>query len=176
MISIIVHAITSTKINAMKKIIFLSLMIIWGCDNKPQGVSRIENTQEKTEIKGPSVLSITDGLMKLKTNCYVCHNPNAESHDNMLAPPLAAVKFKYSELYPEKELFVDKMSEFVDNPTVEHAVMKGPVKRFGLMPKTALAKTEVEELILYIFNNELEYPSWFPSHFEEMHGTKWESK
>ena len=145
----------------MKKIIFLSFMTIWGCDNKPQGVSRIEITQEKTEIKEPSVLSKADGLMKLKTNCYVCHNPNTESHDNMLAPPLAAVKFKYSQLYPEKELFVERMAEFVYNPTVEHAVMKGPVKRFGLMPKTALAKTEVDELILYIFNNELDFPSWF---------------
>ena len=148
---------------------------MWGCDNKPQSVNSIEIGQAKTEVKSPAVLSKTEGLMKLKANCYLCHNPKAESHDNMLAPPLAAVKYKYSQLYPEKELFVNRMAEFLYNPTLENAVMKGPIRQFGLMPKTALTKKEIEELTSYIFNYELEFPTWFPSHFEEMHGTQWES-
>ena len=67
------------------------------------------------------------------------------------------------------------MSEFVAMPSKENALMKGPVKRFGLMPKPALEMEEIQELVKYIYNNELEIPKWFSGHFEEKHGEKWES-
>ncbi|GAB5552526.1 MAG: hypothetical protein Sapg2KO_21170 [Saprospiraceae bacterium] len=50
--------------------------------------------------------------------------------------------------------------------------MKGPIKRFGLMPKTTLSKNEIQELVKYIYHEELETPKWFPEHFEEEHAVK----
>jgi cytochrome c551/c552 len=132
--------------------------------------------QNKTVMQSIDLKASEEGLIGLQTNCYSCHNPNTESHDSMLAPPLAGIKYKYMSLYPEEEVFVKKMSEFVAMPSKENAVMKGPVKRFGLMPKPALAKEEILELVKYIYHNELEVPQWFSGHFEEQHGVKWENK
>lgn len=131
---------------------------------------------DKPEIHSIDLISSEAGLIGLQTNCYTCHNPNTESHDQMLAPPLAGIKYKYMSLYPEEEEFINKMSEFVVLPTKEKALMKGPVKRFGLMPKPALQEEEIRELVKYIYNNDLEIPKWFSGHFEAQHGIKWESR
>ena len=44
----------------------------------------------------------TIGLELLKTKCYACHAVNTKSHDEIIAPPLAAVKRRYLMMYPEK--------------------------------------------------------------------------
>jgi hypothetical protein len=117
-----------------------------------------------------------NGKNILFTTCYTCHNPKVASHDALLAPPLAGIKYKYKKIYPNEVEFITKMTEFIAHPSKEKAVMKGPVKRFGLMPKTALIKEEIEEVVRYIYNNELETPSWFSEHFEEHHGVKWKDR
>lgn len=123
-----------------------------------------------------SVLSKEKGFSKLKLNCYACHNPNADSHDNLLAPPLAAVKYSYQQNFPDKETFVLKMTDFLMKPTKEKTTMKGPVNRFGLMVKSTLPKKEIQAIARFIFENEMEIPSWFPKHFEEEHGKPWNDR
>ena len=48
--------------------------------------------------------------------------------------------------------------------------MKGPLRRFGLMPKNNLNDEEVKALVAFIYDNDIEAPSWFAEHFEEQHG------
>jgi len=151
-------------------------LVLYGCNNKPNNLSKELNNEEQMEIKAIMSISNKDGLSMLQTNCYSCHNPNSESHDNMLAPPLAGIKYKYKKLYKTEELFIAQMSDFIDKPTKENAVMKGPVRRFGLMPKTSLSKTEIQELVKYIYHTELAIPAWFSEHFEEEHNIKWEER
>jgi hypothetical protein len=146
------------------------------CNSQPKSNENTPISQNKAEMQSIDLNALEAGLIGLQTNCYSCHNPNAESHDNMLAPPLAGIKFKYMSFYPEEDVFIKKMSEFVAMPSKENALMKGPIKRFGLMPKPALQKEEIQELVKYIYHNELEIPNWFSGHFEEQHGVKWESK
>jgi mono/diheme cytochrome c family protein len=112
---------------------------------------------------------MVDGLTLLKKHCYACHNPNTNSHDDIIAPPLAGIKKHYFDAYPEKEDFSKAMIEFVKNPSSEKSLMKGPVKRFGLMPKPAVTDQEIQQIVTYIRDSELEKPKWFDEH-EKGHG------
>jgi mono/diheme cytochrome c family protein len=107
---------------------------------------------------------IDDGLTLLKKHCYTCHNPNTNSHDDIIAPPLAGIKKHYSNAYPEKQDFTEAMIGFVKHPTAEKSLMKGPVKRFGLMPKPAVTDQEIQQIVTYIRDSELEKPKWFDAH------------
>lgn len=160
----------------LHKFYLVGIVLLLSCNSQPKSNENTSMRQNKTVMQSIDLKASEEGLIGLQTNCYSCHNPNTESHDSMLAPPLAGIKYKYMSLYPEEEVFVKKMSEFVAMPSKENAVMKGPVKRFGLMPKPALAKEEILELVKYIYHNELEVPQWFSGHFEEQHGVKWENK
>ncbi len=163
----------------MKKnisILFIGVVVFNGCNTKPDNLDRKLNTEQKLEIQNISPINEVAGLNRLKNNCYSCHNPNAVSHHNMLAPPLAGIKYKYKKLYPSEELFIAQMTDFLVNPTKANSVMKGPVNRFGLMPKTNLQKKQIQELVKYIYNNELEHPKWFEVHFDGKHNTKWKDR
>ncbi len=160
----------------MKHIIILTIglwLIGISCSTKPSNVDESITPQENEKIEQTVSLSAEAGDMALKTHCYSCHNPKSQSHDDMLAPPLAGIKYKYSQLYPERAEFISKMSAFVHHPTKENAVMRGPVRRFGLMPPTALDQNEIYQIVAFINDHEVPYPDWFSEHFEEEHGKSW---
>ena len=125
-----------------------------------------EGAQEMTPTQAEL---LDDGLTLLKKHCYACHNPNTNSHDDIIAPPLAGIKKHYSDAYPEKADFSTAMMEFVKNPTAEKSLLKGPVNRFGLMPKPAISEEEIKQIVTYIRDSELEKPKWFDAH-EKGHG------
>lgn len=165
-------------INTYKQsLLYVAILILFttitSCGNKPDNYDRALTDTEKLHIQNLSPLSLSEGLQSLKQNCYTCHNPNSKSHDNMLAPPLVGIKYKYQNAYGNKSLFVRQMADFIHAPSKENALMKGPVRRFGLMPKTSLSLTEIEQLCLFIYEQDLEYPDWFPDHFEDKHDTSW---
>lgn len=155
----------------MKRILYLLLITtLLSCNKKPKNSNKVLTDKEKKELQETETLSTKEGYSLLENNCFICHNPKAASHDNMLAPPLAGIKNKYKKSYPDEELFIAQMTDFVNEPTEENAMMHGPVKRFGLMPKTNLSKTEIEQLVKFIYNNKIEAPEWFAAHYEEQHG------
>lgn len=114
---------------------------------------------DKTVAPNGEVL-VNEGLVLLERHCYICHNPKSKSHDEIIAPPLWGMKKHYLEAYPAKEDFENAMLSFIQNPTEEKALMKGPVKRFGLMPKPAVSKEDLQKIVAYIYSNELENPQW----------------
>lgn len=159
----------------MKKIL-LSLFIIVGflsCSREPANKKEVISEMEVSAIEQLPLLSEEEGLKLLKNNCYTCHSPQSKSHDDMLAPPLAGIKYKYTKHYPNRTKFIARMSDFVHNPTEENAVMKGPVRRFGLMPKSVLKMEEIQQISAFIYDNKLDIPVWFKNHFEEQHGEPW---
>ena len=101
-----------------------------------------------------------EGLLLLQKHCYTCHNPKSKSHDEIIAPPLWGMKKHYLEAYPEKADFEKAMMNFIQNPTEEKALMKGPIKRFGLMPKPAVSNEDLQKIVSYIYANEIENPAW----------------
>ncbi len=160
----------------MRYAILLLGLIIISC-NAHQKPEKMELSQDHlTEIRIIKTIPPEEGLALVSENCYACHQIDSESHDNMLAPPLARIKYTYKKKFDSEELFIAKMSDFLIEPTKQKAIMKGPVRRFGLMPVTGLSNEEIKELTKYIYHNELEYPEWFPAHFEEEHHIKWEDR
>lgn len=149
------------------KLIFITILIgtIIGCkpkkeESKSEEISTVEITKEQINSEGYNLL---------KTNCYACHSVTAKSHDELIAPPMVAVKRRYLVSYKTKEEFVEAMTNWVLNPEEEHALMRGAVNQFKVMPKQPFDKDAIIKIANYIFDNELEKPTWFDAHFEKEH-------
>lgn len=162
----------------MKKEYFLYFLTVLfftsACNREPANKEAVISDGEMAKIENLRSLTAEEGSSMLKLHCFTCHNPQSPSHDEMLAPPLAGIKWRYQKMYPDRSTFIARMTDFVSGPTEENALMKGPVRRFGLMPKPTLGKDEIRELAGYIFDHKLEVPEWFAEHFEEEQGKKWE--
>ncbi|MCB0631548.1 MAG: c-type cytochrome [Saprospiraceae bacterium] len=159
-----------------KTLLYLALVSLpcwWACRQLPA------EDHDVTQVEIVSVADAIDstapegGLALLKQNCYVCHNPAAPSHDEIVAPPLVAAKWRYSQSYSERAAFIENMTAYVHQPAADKALMRGPVRRFGVMPPTTLSEDTIRSIVTYIYDNELEAPDWFAGHFEEEHGASW---
>ncbi len=147
-------------------------LIATSCNKAPKNMDVVISQDEKTAIENTVSLSSVDAKSFLKTNCFACHNPQSTSHDDMLAPPLAGIKYKYKTMYPDRTTFISRMSDYIESPSKENTLMKGPIKRFGIMPKSPLAKSEITAITAYIYDNPLEIPDWFEEYFEDKHDKK----
>lgn len=154
-------------------LLFIGSIFFTNCKRKPDNLNNVLTKEEISAVDSIKILSSEEGLTLLKTNCYACHSPTSVSHDALIAPPLVGVKAEYKMLYAERTKFIAQMSDFIAKPTKENAVMKGPVRRFGLMPPPPLDKKTIQEIVAFIYDNALEAPVWFPAHYESEHGGKW---
>lgn len=137
----------------------LQIILIGALLNLLFAENTIRLLPDKTSHSKGEVLA-DEGLLLLERHCYTCHNPKSNSHDEIIAPPLWGMKKHYLEAFPAKEDFEKAMLSFIENPSEEKALMKGPVKRFGLMPKPAVSKEDLKKIVNYIYSNELENPAW----------------
>jgi hypothetical protein len=169
----IVQFIFSPSLAALLITLFLLSGVTFSCQSGPANKEEVITAETLADLAQIAPLSEEEGARLLKQNCYSCHNPESASHDDMLAPPLAGIKYKYQQLYPDRNVFVQRLASFTTMPTEENAVMRGPVRRFGLMPPVALPLAEVQQLAAFIYDYELPVPAWFPEHFEEQHGEAW---
>jgi nitrate reductase cytochrome c-type subunit len=100
------------------------------------------------------------GKKLMENKCYVCHNLT-NSHDDRIAPPMIAIKKHYISDNTTKEEFINAMQNWIKNPTEETSKMKGAVRRFGVMPKQYFSEETIQQISEYMFDNEIEHPSWF---------------
>jgi len=140
------------------------LLLVVSCINKKPKSTEPLNT-ESGIVAGQE----TEGYELAKVHCYVCHNPNSPSHDEIIAPPLAAVKMRYGMQYKTEADFVDAMVEWVMDPQESRALMRGAVVKFQTMPKQLFKEDEIRKIAVYIYNSQLEEPDWFDAHQKEMH-------
>lgn len=101
-----------------------------------------------------------EGYELMKANCYACHNPYTETHDNVIAPPMIAVKRMHSMKYTSKESFVNAVVAWASDPKEENALMRGAVMTYKVMPKQAFKEADLKKI---------EEPKWFAAHEKEMH-------
>lgn len=111
----------------------------------------------------------SEGYQLMKQKCFACHNPNTESHDAIIAPPMIAVKMHYNKNFETKEAFVDAFVKWSQDPKEEDAVMKGAVKRFQVMPKQIFDKEDLTKIATYVYENDIDQPDWFEEHLKEDH-------
>ncbi len=144
--------------------------VIFSCES-----STTENTEAAEEVivvaKAATIDTTSANYMLLKNQCLICHG-GAPSHDELIAPPMAAIKWRYSKQFKNKEDFVNGLVAWGLNPTEETALMKGAVKRFKVMPKPATSEGDLRIIAEFVYDNELQEPEWFAEHFKQMHGEK----
>jgi len=160
----------------LKSIVTLLLtafLIITSCNKKPQNALDPISPEELSKIEKLSAEGTKTAELLLQQNCYTCHNHNSKSHDDMLAPPLAGIKWNYKKNYPDRNVFISRITDYVVEPRKENALMKGPIRRFGIMPASTLTEDQNRAVAAFIYDNELDAPEWFAEHFKEQHGQKW---
>lgn len=111
------------------------------------------------------------GRTLMENKCYLCHSPKA-AEASMIAPPMVAIKARYSKEPKTKKEFIADLWNFVEKPTKEHAKLKGAVKRFGLMPYQPYKQEDIEAIAAFMYDYEIEEPEWFQNHWNENHGGK----
>jgi mono/diheme cytochrome c family protein len=152
------------------KKLFLTLIIggllLSSCTDSKKEVKQIE--------KDGGIASLTEdeGLKLMQQNCYACHSVVSKSHDKIIAPPMAAIKRRYSMSYPNKKEFMEAFTNWVIDPKEKNALMRGAVMKFKVMPKQNFNKNDIEKISEYIFENEIETPVWFQSHFNNQHSSR----
>jgi mono/diheme cytochrome c family protein len=99
----------------------------------------------------------------IEQKCFTCHSPTAD-HDNRLGPPMAAVKMHYTGKYDNKTDFVNAVTAYAMNPSVDKSLMPGAVRNFKLMPKQEFNEDEVRLIAAFIYENDLQTPDWFAEH------------
>lgn len=152
----------------MKKLflsIFLPLcLLFFSCDNSKnnqQTNGEASNTREE-------VLS-EDAYSLLQTRCLICHTDKNLPHDELIAPPMAAVKNRYADITNSKEAFIKRMVEFTLTPTTDEAIMYGAVSRFNLMPAVVIPQDTLRKIAAFLYENDISSPDWFAEHYKEMH-------
>ncbi|MCF6360477.1 MAG: hypothetical protein L3J29_06910 [Cyclobacteriaceae bacterium] len=155
------------------QILFLGLTAVtFSC-----GTSTTENTEGETiavetvavTTEVAAIDTVSANYMLLKNQCLICHG-GAPSHDELIAPPMAAIKWRYSKQFDNKEDFVNGIVAWGVDPKEEEALMKGAVKRFKVMPKLATSEEDLRVIAEFVYDNELQEPEWFAEHFKKMHG------
>ena len=124
-------------------------------------------------ISHSAVASDTNGKQLFKMHCSSCHGATGGMDMNKrIAPPIIAVRMHYIGSYTDKLSFVNTVADWVEAPDKNKSLMRGAIRRFNLMPKIAVSRTDVEKIAAYIFDGDIDTPDGFNKHYEERHGKK----
>lgn len=152
--------------------LFITSLLILSCESKPEKEKLISHSPENSVVTD-SLPGQAKSLIKL--NCAVCHNDKI-AEDARVAPPLVAIKARYlTDAMNEKE-FVDKVWNFLQKPSDEKAIMRGAVKRFGVMPYSSYNEEDIKTIARYMYQYKIEEPDWFQAHYKENHGESYVQK
>lgn len=132
------------------------------------------NKQKSSEDFNKNIASTNESndaeaLKLFQQKCYACHSVATKSHDEIIAPPMIAVKKRYSMQYDNKEDFVNAVVAYAIDPKAENALMIGAVDKFKAMPKQAFSEDDLKKIATYIYENKIKTPEWFEGHFQQNH-------
>jgi cytochrome c2 len=131
-----------------KLLIFIPLfMILWSCSGGDD--SSISSNMQRQIENEPH-----QGEKLIEKHCYLCHNQESQE-DGRIGPPMTHVKRHYLDAYPEQSEFTKQLISFVQNPTEDHSIMPGALKKFGLMPKQQFPKEALDQIADYLFIHDL---------------------
>lgn len=139
------------------------LVLFSSCNKQKSSEDFGIKTTAKSESENAEALAL------FKQKCYACHSVITKSHDEIIAPPMIAVKKRYSMQFDNKEEFVDAVVAYAHDPKAENALMRGAINKFKAMPKQAFEEEDLKKIATYIYENEIETPVWFEEHFQQNH-------
>lgn len=102
------------------------------------------------------LLLVSNGICDYKEllfngNCVTCHRLDT---NNLSAPTIQEVKDRYLQAFPNKEDFVDYMSNWVIKPDANSSLMMDKIEKYKLMPELGFDKTTLEEISEFIYEND----------------------
>lgn len=158
----------------MKSFKLFSLLIIIGlsltsCNQKSKVYSNATKIENDSLVYNPE-----EAKTLMEKHCYLCHSPVADEMEGRIAPPMVAIKARYidKEGYNRTE-FIKHVTEFVENPTEDKALLYGAVKRFQVMPKQTFPDSAVIKIAAYLFDYKIEEPTWFKEHWQGHGNDSW---
>jgi len=114
-----------------------------------------------------------DGMQLYVKHCISCHGTeNGMDMSKRVAPPVFAVKMHYIGTFSDKDSFVMAIADWLETRDVDNSMMRGAVRRFGVMPEVKVTRDDAEKIAAYIYEGDLENPLGFEEHYEKQHGKK----
>ncbi len=172
----------NTQLMNIKSIFFILSIILFSlfscdsngtcCQNKGlaiQGKSQQNSPSNIENINNKLITFDSTAYHLLQNKCMVCHTSVGKTHDEMIAPPIIAVKRRYSNVYDNREDFTKAIVDWAKDPQEENAIMYGAVDKFKTMPYLNFEEEDLQKIANFIYDNEVETPEWFEDHFKEMH-------
>ena len=89
-----------------------------------------------------------------------------------VAPPIAAVRYHYINIHPDKAPFVTAVTSWLEKQDASKSLMRGAIRRFNIMPPIPVSKDDAQKIANYIYAGDLEKPDGFDKHVEERHGKR----
>ncbi len=142
----------------------LLTLLFSNCTSSEEKISSIENDLIRQKNNNRAI-------ELLKSKCYACHSSKV-THENLLAPPMIAIKMRYTKATSNEQEFVDQLVNFVENPSRDKALLKHAVKEYGLMPKEGTQKEDLEIIARYLYTAEIEQPEWWDNRHDKHHSKK----
>ncbi|MEZ7497727.1 c-type cytochrome [Flavobacterium sp. Arc3] len=142
----------------------LVLAIAFSSCNKKTKLDIAEN-----HSPSESIMQDNEGLQLMTQKCYTCHSVTTKSHDAIIAPPMIAIKKRYSMQYSNRKDFINALAAYASDPKEENALMMGAINKFNVMPKQNFKKEDLTKIAAYIYDNEIETPKWFDAHLKQNH-------
>ena len=140
-----------TKISL--SIIFITLSL-FSCNSNKKEKTLKEAKDNKVPQKEETNAYNTKGYELMQQKCFICHieKPDPSKKDLMIAPPMLRVQEHYKPSYPDKNDFVQAITEWVKNPTETKTLMPGTIRKFNLMPKLPYEDADLKLISEVLFD------------------------
>lgn len=152
----------------MRTLLILTALALTTSCKQEKKSGEIEDTPMQAEVTSEDLAVRGENLMS--TYCYQCHDPKM-SIDNILAPPMIAVKNHYIMEETTKEAFTADLQAWMSGPKAENSKMPDAIAKYGLMNHQVYPDSVIIGIAEYLYDNEVEQPEWYEKHHEEMHGS-----
>jgi mono/diheme cytochrome c family protein len=111
--------------------------------------------------------SAEEGQALFEKYCIACHQVQGPPK---IAPPAFGVINHVKGVYPEREAFIKRIVEWVENPNPNDVLMPGAAQRFGVMPKLGYPREDVRKIAEFLYDHRVDLPQWYIKHFRQQHG------
>ena len=152
----------------MKGFIFLAIFLVFASCKDVKKVEHL-STEISSDEGSVNLGSDHPGKELMETLCYACHNATVPE-ESRLAPPMIAMKRRYLMDSNSKEEFINNITVWMKEPSLEKSKMFGAVDRFGVMPYLPTSDENVRLIAEYLYDFDIDQPEWFEEHFQNQQG------
>ena len=133
----------------MRLVVLVVAVCLSACEKAP-----------RVDLSSAPAGAIEQGIGWMATHCLICHRVDDLTIDEMLAPPLWAVRAHYLAEYPEPQTFVNAVTAFVIDPQADRSLLPYAVEHYGLKAPVSLDEEKIRAVAWAIYAGQVERPVW----------------